>query len=310
MNIKRHPAFRLLRPAGPLLPLAFCVAALLGRQGPVLGMLVALYAVKLCALATADSLNATFACQPSMKYVQGSAVIALLIQLPGAALAGLILYMIPGTRALLPLIPCGLLFNTEHVFYEYLYATGDRSSAITVRCITAVLTLVGLLLCAPPLQGLSADACESIWLVLTSGLSALVGMIIAAALGGKIHPKLNLEVLRHAPVAMVQTALCPALTLTALALLWPTTFTPAPLFAGLALYEACRTPFRRSALESGPMNRLLCTVSIASLLGGILSRLITPGILADAFAMTSVALLIAALCAFGLFGSVKSQADY
>lgn len=217
--------------------------------------------------------------------------------------------MIPETRGLVPLVPCGLLLNIEHVFYEYLYATGDKNSAIPVRCITAALTLVGLLLCAPPLQGLSAANCETVWLVLTSGLSALVGLIIATALGGKIQPKLNLEVRRHAPAAMVQTALCPALTLAALALLWPTTLTPAPLFAGMALYEACRTPFRRSALESGPMNRLLLTVGIAALLGGILSRLITPGILADAIAMTCVALLIAALCAFGLYGSIQRQAD-
>lgn len=143
MNIKKTPGARLLRLSDLFLPAAFLATSLLGRQEAALGLFVALYATKLCALASADALRATFATQPSMKYVQGSALIALVAQLPGAALALLILYLIPGTRGLLPLVPCGMLLNIEHVFYEYLYAVGDKKSAMGCRCLTAVLVLLG-----------------------------------------------------------------------------------------------------------------------------------------------------------------------
>ena len=87
-------------------------------------MFVAFCATKIGSLATADGLRAAFATQPSMKYVQGSVLIALIAQIPGAALALLALWLIPDTKLLLPLIPCGMLLNIEHVFYEYLFAIG------------------------------------------------------------------------------------------------------------------------------------------------------------------------------------------
>ena len=143
---KKHPFSYLFRPADILLPLAFLAASLLGRGAAALALFAALYAVKLCSLAASDGLRATFAAQPSVKYVQGSAIVALIAQLPGAALAALILHLIPGTRALVPLVPCGMLLNAEQVFCEYLYAIGDKKSAMFSRCITAVLTLLGLML--------------------------------------------------------------------------------------------------------------------------------------------------------------------
>ena len=127
MNIRNHPALRLLRPSDLFLPLALLAACLPGRGAAALGLFVALYAVKLCALATSDGLRAAFATQPSMKYVQGSTLVALGCQLPGAALSALILHLIPGTRLLLPLVPCGLLLNIEHVFYVYLCAEIGRA---------------------------------------------------------------------------------------------------------------------------------------------------------------------------------------
>ena len=103
---------------------------------------------------------------------------------------------------------------------------------------------------------------------------------------------------------MVQTALCPALILTTLTLMWPGTFSPAPLFAGLALYEACRTPFRRSSQESRPMNLILLIVGISTLLGAVFSRQLSSGPLADGISMTCISMLVAALCAFGLYGHI------
>ena len=137
---------------------------------------------------------------------------------------------------------------------------------------------------------------------LISSVTALVGLFISASLGGKFNPVSNFQVFRFAPIAMLQAALCPALILVALALLWPATFTPAPAFVGLMLYEACRTPFRRTPLESRGMNRLLLIVGGAALLGFIAFRFLIKIPLSDVIAMTCASLLIAALCAFGMFG--------
>jgi len=308
MNIRNHPALRLLRPSDLFLPLALLAACLPGRGAAALGLFVALYAVKLCALATSDGLRAAFATQPSMKYVQGSTLVALGCQLPGAALSALILHLIPGTRLLLPLVPCGLLLNIEHVFYEYLCAVGDRKSATACRCLTAVLVLLGLILCMQPQPDLNPlSAVNPGWLLVTCGLSALIGLFISLSLGGRFQPVPNPEVLRRAPLSMLHAGLYPALALPALALLWPGRFTPAPLFAGLLLYEACRTPFRRSPLESRPMNRLLLAVGGIALLGLVVFQFLVKTPVSESISMTFAAFLIAALCAFGLFGSLTRR---
>ena len=310
MQLKKLHAPGLFRPASLFLPAALLVAALLGREGPAMGLFIVFYAVKLCSLATSDALRAAFAVQPSVKYVQGSGLMASAMQLPGALLAAFLLSLIPETRLLWPMVPCGLLLNLEHVFYEYLYAVGDNNSATFTRGITAVLTLMGLLLCAPPTDGLlNFEAVEFVWLWCTAGLSALVALAISLTLGGRLHPAPNPEVFRHTPVAMLQSSLYPALALTALVLIWPGRFTPAPLLAGLVLYEACRTPFRRAPQESRPMNRLLAIVAVAALLALIASRLIPSVTLADDIAMTGLSLLIAALCAFCMYGSLRRNTE-
>ena len=308
MIIKNKAALRLLRPSDLFLPLAFLIASLLGRGEAALALFVVLCVTKLCALATADGLRAAFATQPSMKYVQGSALTAITCQFFGTALAYLILYLISGTRLLLPLIPCGLLLNTEHVFYEYLCAVGDKNSARASRCVTAVLVLLGLLLSMPPHHGnFEMVSVDPVWPLITCGLSALVGLFISIALGGRFNPIPNASVLRSAPISMLQSALYPALTLAALVLLWPAAFTPAPLFTGLLLYEACRTPFRRSPLESEPMNRLLLIVTVTSLICLVAFQFLIRAPFSSAVVMTCLALLIAAACAFTLYGSVRGR---
>jgi len=298
-------ALRLLRPSDLLLPLAFLVASLVGRGEVALELFIVLYVTKLCALATADGLRAAYATQPSMKYVQGSTLTAFACQFFGIILACLIFYLIPGMRPLLPLAPCGLLLNIEHVFYEYLCAVGDKKSALASRSITAVLTLLGLQLCMPPHNGpFVLTSVDPIWPLITCGLSALVELFISVALGGRFHPVPNVEVFRRAPLSMVHAALCPALILVALNLLWPASFTPSPVFAGLLLHEACRTPFRRAPLESKDMNRLLLIVVGAAASGLIIFQFLVRAPLSDAVAMTCAALLIAALCSFALYGSV------
>lgn len=308
MNSIKRFNLNLFHPSDLFLPAAFLAASLFGRGTAALCLFICLFAVKLCSLCTADGLPAAFASQPSVKYVQGSAIVALITQLPGAILTALIFWNIPVTLPLLPLVPCGMLLNIEHVFYNYLFAVGDSKSACFSRCITAVMALLGMLLCSPRSHVfLNPANIEAAWPLITSGLSALIGLFLSMTLGGKLRPVLNAEVFRRAPLSMLQTSLCPALTIAALAALWPASFTPAPVFAGWALYEACRTPFRRTALESKSMNRLLCFVGIAALIGCAASLLWNNKPLSDYISMTCVALLIAALCAFAMFGSIPSR---
>ena len=308
--MNRIKRLNLFRPSGLFLPAAFLAASMLGRGTAALCLFICLYAVKLCSLCAADSLPAAFASQPSVKYVQGSAVAALVAQLPGAILTALIFRLFSVTRPLLPLIPCGMLLNIEHVFYNYLFAVGDSKSACFSRCITAVMALLGMLLCSPREYGLlNPSNIEAIWPLITSGLAALIGLFLSMTLGGKLRPVLNAEVFRRAPLSMLQTALCPALTIAALAALWPSDFHPAPVFAGWALYEACRTPFRRTALESKFMNRLLCAVGIIASICCAASLLWNDKPLSDYISMTCAALLIAALCAFLMFGSIPSRSQ-
>ena len=309
MNIfmkKRGP--RLMRISDLFLPMAFLAVSLLERSEAAFGLFVAFCATKIGSLATSDGLRAAFATQPSMKYVQGSAIIALILQIPGAVLALLALWLIPDTKLLLPLIPCGMLLNIEHVFYEYLFAIGDKNSATFSRCITAVLTLLGLMLCIPPHRGgFTFAAIDSTWPLITCGLSALIGLFLCFTLGGKFHPVPNGEVLRRAPLSMLQAALYPALAIAALALLWPGRFFPAPLFVGLILYEACRTPFRHSPLESRNMNLMLLAVGGAAALCLVAFQFLFNIPQSIVIAMTCAALLIAALCAFALYGSFSRR---
>lgn len=308
MMFRNKMTLRLLRPSDLLLLLAFLVASLMGRGEVALELFIVLYATKLCALATADGLRAAYATQPSMKYVQGSTLTAFACHFFGIILTYLILYLIPGMRPLLPLAPCGMLLNIEHVFYEYLYAVGDKKSALASRCITAVLTLLGLLLCMPPHCGpFALVSVDPTWPLITCGLSALVGLFISVALGGRFRPVPNGEVFRRAPLSMVHAALCPVLILVALTLLWPAGFTPAPFFAGLLLHEACRTPFRRAPLESRDMNRLLLIVGAAAALGLVVFQFLVRSPLSDAVAMTCASLLISSLCSFALYGSLSKS---
>ena len=308
MNIFNKRGPRLMRVSDLFLPTAFLAASILGRGGAAFGIFVAFCATKIGSLATADGLRAAFATQPSMKYVQGSVLVALLAQIPGAALAFLALRLIPDTKVLLPLIPCGTLLNIEHMFYEYLFALGDKKSAIFSRCITAVLVLLGIMLCTSPHPGsFSFAAVDPTWPMITCGLSALIGLFLSCALGGKILPVLNGEVLRRAPLSMLQSAIYPALGIAALTLLWPGRFVPAPLFAGLMLYEACRTPFRRSALESRGMNLMLLAVGGGAALCLVAFQFLIKIPQSVVISMTCAALLIAALCAFALYAGIPRR---
>ena len=306
-----RPAKRTLsRPSDALLPAAFVLAALLGRDAIAFGLFAALLLTRLCALSAAEGLRAACATQPSIRYCQGSAATALLAQLAGGLIALAILRLFRPPCATPMLLACGLLLNIEHIFYEYLYTLGDGQSAALCRGITSLLILTGLLLIAPAQSGASDPAIEGeAWPLIMAGLSSLVSAVIALAVGGRLRPRLNAQVLRLAPLSMLRTALYPGLFALILLIfkdLDPQTY--APLFAGWLVVEACRTPFRRSPREARPMNRALLIACVAAALG-IASTALGPSIHPDSRLLHDVpflcgALILGAACAFALYGNI------
>ena len=296
---------RLMKPADALLPVALLAASLLARSDPAFELFFATYAARLCALATANALRPAFAAQPSVRFVQGSALTALLMQLCGAAIVLPLSQVERLSFITLPLLACGLLLNIEHVFYEYLYAMGDGSSAALCRSITSVLVLAGLLLGAP--SGAEA-ALDLPWLLISTGLSALVALAVSISVSGRLRPRLSPELFIRAPLALLQTMLYPALALAIIEYFGFEPVTFAPLFAGLILYELCRTPFRRTPSESAPMNRALlicffaCALCLLPFVLGFELPFDFPLLRDIPFALGAV--MLAALCAFGMYGSV------
>ena len=310
MNFKKRKSPFVTRFSDALLPGSLLISALLGREAVAFCLFAALYAVKLCSLAAADGLRAAFARQPSMRYVQGSALVALLLQLPGAAIVALTSRLTGLSAPYFPFIACGLLLNIEHVFYEYLFAAGDGRSATLCRGITALLTLAGMLLCAPPGARMSLPGeFEAVFLLIPCAASALVGLLISLASGGRLRPKMNPEVLRRAPASLLRTFLFPVLAIAALVLLKPDPLTALPLFAGLTLYEPCRAPFRRTPSESAGMNFFLLAACVAAAICAVIRGLTSSFSSNDAVLLVCGGVFLAALCGFALFGSVRKNRE-
>ena len=303
---------RLMRPADALLPLGLLVASLFpSRSYYTISLAVSLLAVRLAGLSSCTALRAAFATQPSIRKVCGSVRAALFMQVLGALIVGIVAFAIMGpafSGEHIPfLIAGGLLLNVEHCFYEYLYATGDGRSASLSRAITAMLVVAGVLMCNPDNPG-----SNELWLLGASGISALVAAVIGIAIGGPLKAKPNAQVVRCAPRAMVYTA---APLLFAFSPWQTETFTH--IFAGWVLYELCKTPFRRSAMESRPMNRALLIVFVACAAAfGVLriwnmqvfvqNLLPTRSLYYDIIA-TLFALAVSAALSFTLFGNIRKS---
>lgn len=306
MKIKRMKKASLFRVSNGFLPAALFAAVCVGRNIPAHDLFLSIYLVRFLGLSTACALPPAYALQPSMRYVQGSTLIALAMQLIGAAIALPIIHVLKLFEHIYLLIACGLLLNIEHVFYEYLYAVGDGSSALLCRSITAVLVFTGLALSSPP--GVISGY-EAMWPMITCGLSAAVGLVISIGIGGRINPKFNLQLFKSIPVAMLQACLYPAIGVSILLFSGLKTATWLPLYVGLILYELCRTPFRRSPSEARPLNRALLIVCAAAVLGLLpfaLGKTLSADIsLSGDIPYALCALILAALCSFGLYGNIE-----
>ena len=308
MRHKIQNKMRLSHPADAFLPLSLLLATILGRNDAAFDLFAAMWLSRLCALASASGLRSAFARQPSVRYVQGSVALALALQPVGASIALALFPLLRPSSGALPWLACGLLLNIEHVFYEYLYAVGDGNSATLCRGITALMALTGLLL-SPPTAA-SQDFVGLKWPLVTTGIAALVALVISAFMGGRLRPRLSAELFRVAPASMLQTALYPALGIALTLFAGLNVHSFMPFFVGLAVFELCRAPFRRTAAESAPMNRALLIACVAALLcalpfalGWIAAE--SPSVRDIPYACGAV--ILAAVCGVMMYGNVDMK---
>lgn len=308
---------RMVRASEALLPMVFLIASLLGRSAVAASVYVSQWSSLLLGLAAARGLRQAFSEQPSIRRVQGSVKMALMLQCVGAVLLLPILWLCRSTGLSVPIwyAIAGALLNIEHVFYEYLYATGDGSSAGQCRFITAVLLLGGILMTSltPHTHPLASGI---LWPMIAAALAAGVSAVIAWNVGGALKGKRNDQVVRCAPPALIQSALYPAASI-ALSRIPAVsnvfTHSAAPFFTGLIAYELCRAPFRRGPSESDIMNRALLIASVASIALAIISRIApvraaAPAIPAEVMDTVSVSALwiaVGCACGFAMFGNIR-----
>lgn len=311
---------RLLRPTDGLLPLVFILVSALGRSSVAERVYLSTLFPALFALASARGLRIAFSEQPSMRKVAGSVRLALALQFIGA-LAFLVIDLIRNrgqfilSNALF--IAVGMLLNIEHVFYEYLFATGDDASAVRVRFITAALAAAGIMMTSPA-SGDGALPYALEWLLGGAALAAFVSAVIGRGVGGRLKGRVNNRVLRVAPPAIAQSAVYPLVWLVAMWLLRPVMFdalTAVPFFAGLLVYEMSRAPFRRDGRESKGFNIAMLIVALVGV--GLASIHYVPaaqiflfnyiGKWSHEVPATGVMLAAAAMCSFGMYGGIGSS---
>ena len=304
MKKNLSPKLRLVRPADALMPLGLLAACLFTNSLAVVTFMLYSYGLTLFSLATARGVRIAFAEEPSMRRACGTVKLALLIQLCAALMGAGVLKLVDSAFDIadLMLIGAGLLFNIEHTFYEYLYATGDGRSAAMSRIVSTTLVVAGVILCGTHYG-------DPVWLLAACAVAAGVSAVIGLLIGGPLRGKLNARALNAAPRALIQTFLYPVAAV-ALYRFGPFRASIAPLFAGLALYELLKTPFRRSAMESRSLVRALLAVVIAAAALVAAGRL--PAIqrlFDDDVTLTGLALILASALSFAQFGNLKRSED-
>ena len=308
---------RMIRPTDALLPITLFAACVAGRTA-VAEEIYRFHLISLLlGLASARGLRQAFSEQPSLRRVRGSVIMTLLLQVVSALITTLIDLIRSGGAdpAHITCIVTGTLLNIEHMFYEYLFALGDGRSAGMCRFITSALLLGGILMTSTH-TGVGLLPYYLEYPLAAAAISAIVSAVISMSTGGKLVGKPNSQVIKCAPWSMTQALVYPfAWRILALIPGSPvkSTVTAAPFFAGLAVYELCRAPFRRTAMESAVMNRALMAVGTLSLVIFCLCQL--PDI-ANALseylgayrhepAASAISTAAACVCGFGMFGSLK-----
>ena len=209
MKRKVPSRLRLLRPSDAFLPLALLLCSALGKSYTADTLFHYMLFCRLFGIASAIGLRQAFSLQPSMRRARGSVKVALLLQLLGAGItAGVEFWNNHGVFVPYTLIYTGIgtLLNIEHVFYEYLFAAGERRSATICRVITSTL-VAGSALMTTYGNGLLPYGLE--WMLGAALLSAVISAVIGLAIGGGLKGRLNTQVIACAPLAIVHCFIYP-----------------------------------------------------------------------------------------------------
>lgn len=268
-RIKRR-RYYLIRPTEALLPMAFLAGDLFGPKALQGWLFTGWFTVRLLGLFAAEGVRMAFATQPGVRKVRGSTTLAILLQIIGAVLAaGIYALIFHGiTPFTLAVIGIGLMLNIEHVFCEYLRAEGDGYSAGLCSLLTAVFFLAGVLL---------ESAGVPVKTLILTAAGCLISILIAVFTGGCRPGRMNAAVLKHAPEAIFGGIAYPAAIAAALyaastvlgkgaetggsTAVWAENGLRIGFFAGLALIQVVKTPFRRSGLESRVMRPVMAAVA-------------------------------------------------
>jgi len=301
-RIKRR-RFYLIRPADALLPLSFLASELFGPPHLKGWLFAAWLSVRVCALFSADSLRMAYATQPGFRQVRGSTTLALLMQFIGAGVAAgvytLIFHGITGFT--LAIIGIGLALNIEYVFSEYLRSEGDAYNANLITGLTAALLFAGTML--------ERVGIPLVTLCVAWG-ACLISAVLAACAGGYRPAKINVAVLKHAPRAMMYGLAYPALIIAVQlglsrsqlipemqesACEWMKMGMMAGFYAGLAVIQTVRTPFRRSSFESRTIVPVL--IAAAAIICGAWAILYFAGFSPVYVVAAASAFMLCMLCA-------------
>lgn len=306
-----------VRPSDCFVPIALLILSLTGYAESATQLYISMFSLSLLSLFSGRGLRLTFAFQPSVKSARGSVKCALLLQFCALAASLITLSSLElwDIRTVFPLLLSGSLLNIEHVFYEYLFAIGESHSATLCQVLTSLFLTTGIVL-----TGKEGIYYRPAWIVGTSAVSAAISLIISISIGGT-EGRFNARVILSAPMAALQTSLY-TLSFVILELLLPErNGASSAFFAGLALYELCRTPFRRTHRENGVFLKLLIITCLASALIASIALLLHTGLIpikanADLNIYTYFdlplccgAFMLAALCAYSLFGSFDMGDD-
>lgn len=286
MKKRRLKPIRLMRYGDGIMPAVWLIASFFAPEEKMLAFF-AWFGVRMFALFTADGLRMAYATQPGMREVRGSTTGALLMQIIGAiAMSAAFQIKSPD---MLALIGIGLLLNIEHVFYEYLHAAGDRYSAILCRILTATFMAAWLFMKLDVWAGLGVSV-----------LSALLALIIAITIGDWRPAALNVGIFKALLRALIYGALYPAAVLMLCHIMsWD--FDVRAFLTGCLLLELCRTPFRRSWLESTGMNRALFAAALLSAAGIFCAVYFD----FERYIVFPASFALAAICAFALWGGIR-----
>ena len=287
---------RLSRYPDTLIPAALLSASILGQGKRALLLYACALAIHLFSLGASHGIRAAFASQMTLKSVRGSVMCAFLLQITGFIILLFLSYFGYNScySMLFPFLIAGVSLNIEHMFYEYLYAMEDKYSAAMCHGLTFLFTITGLLL--------DAGRDISLFIPITTTISAIVSVVVSTVIHG-LSGKLNARVIRCAPRAMIYSAFYPSLFAITV-LFFRIDSLSVPFFTGLTIYEFCRTPYRRSSMESRMMNLFLFVLSVFAGICMVMSFCLYGNTASQTVFFSCFTVIIASICSFVMFGRV------